>query len=633
MARLGILDSGSGIRGWGFLAALIVTFAQPVGAQQPPRASELPRTVTMTLAEYNRLIDLANQPPSRSTGAPVAAVLGSADLRVRIERETARGVFTLAGNVLRDGVNRVHVLTGGTLVDASAAGRPVPLIADANAHLALLPGPGPFSLALEWGGPLKFAPGRASFVLPVPPAGTARATIDLPGELADVRLSAGLITRRSAAGGRTIVEATLDPGSATEVWWSMRDSAPVAAVREVRMLTDVMTLVTVGDSDVKMVALVDLTVVQGEPRSVDVQMPAGYEVVSVTSNSLEAGARLEGGLMLTIADPTVRRHQLLISLERQLGSGSFPLDTGFVTLPGVQRERGDIAIEGIGTLELTATEREGMHRIDVRELKPALQALARFPVLMAFRYQRGPVPLAPLAIEVKRFDDVAVLAAVADRAVVTTLVTSEGRALTEIRLQMQNRAQSFVKVALPQGAAIVSVEVAGVTAKPVVGADGTRVPLFRPGVRPKGSYPVSFVYQHAGRPFDRRGDLTMSLPVMDIPIGILEWELFVPSNYSVRVIDGNMINRSVVEKTLHTGGDGVGSGLAGGTAGGVAETITVAGETPDRGPSQNVINLQQRAAGVLPIPVDVPRAGTSHQFVKPLVVDQEAVVILRYERK
>jgi hypothetical protein len=252
---------------------------------------------------------------------------------------------------------------------------------------------------------------------------------------------------------------------------------------------------------------------------------------------------------------------------------------------------------------------------------------------MAFRYQRGPVPLAPLAIEVKRFDDVAVLAAVADRAVVTTLVTSEGRALTEIRLQMQNRAQSFVKVALPQGAAIVSVEVAGVTAKPVVGADGTRVPLFRPGFRPKGSYPVSFVYQHAGRPFDRRGDLTMSLPVMDIPIGILEWELFVPSNYSVRVIDGNMINRSVVEKTLHTGGDGVGSGLAGGTAGGVAETITVAGETPDRGPSQNVINLQQRAAGVLPIPVDVPRAGTSHQFVKPLVVDQEAVVILRYERK
>ena len=29
-------------------------------------------------------------------------------------------------------------------------------------------------------------------------------------------------------------------------------------------------------------------------------------------------------------------------------------------------------------------------------------------------------------------------------------------------------------------------------------------------------------------------------------------------------------------------------------------------------PSQNVINLQRRAAGVLPVRVDVPRAGTSH---------------------
>jgi hypothetical protein len=50
-------------------------------------------------------------------------------------------------------------------------------------------------------------------------------------------------------------------------------------------------------------------------------------------------------------------------------------------------------------------------------------------------------------------------------------------------------------------------------------------------------------------------------------------------------------------------------------------------------PSQNVIDLQRKAAGVLPVRVDVPRAGTSHQFVKPLVVDQETVVKLRYKRR
>jgi hypothetical protein len=58
----------------------------------------------------------------------------------------------------------------------------------------------------------------------------------------------GLITRRAVANGRTIVEATLDPGAATEVWWSMRDSAPVAAVKDLRALAEIMTLVTLDDS-------------------------------------------------------------------------------------------------------------------------------------------------------------------------------------------------------------------------------------------------------------------------------------------------------------------------------------------------------------------------------------------------
>jgi hypothetical protein len=50
-------------------------------------------------------------------------------------------------------------------------------------------------------------------------------------------------------------------------------------------------------------------------------------------------------------------------------------------------------------------------------------------------------------------------------------------------------------------------------------------------------------------------------------------------------------------------------------------------------PSQNVINLQKRAAGVLPVRVDVPRAGTSFRFVRPLVVDQETMIGFRYKRR
>jgi hypothetical protein len=77
--------------------------------------------------------------------------------------------------------------------------------------------------------------------------------------------------------------------------------------------------------------------------------------------------------------------------------------------------------------------------------------------------------------------------------------------------------------------------------------------------------------------------------------------------------------------------------------GSLEETVSVSASTPavssqekdeqKQAPSQNVVNLQRRAGGVLPIRIDVPRAGTSHQFVKPLVVDQDTSVTLRYKRR
>ena len=223
-----------------------------------------------------------------------------------------------------------------------------------------------------------------------------------------------------------------------------------------------------------------------------------------------------------MGDPAARRHQFLVSLERSHEGGSFALDTGVVSVRDVQRERGEIAVEGVGTLELSAAERDGMHRIDVRELDRTLQSLGRLPTLAAFRYQTAAAGTPGLALDVKRFADAGVLAAVADRVTATTLVTAEGRALTEVRLQIQNRAQPFLKVALPAGATMASVEVAGEPAKPALGADGTRVPLLRPGLRPNGSYEVSFVYLHAGTPFAKKGDLDMMLPKMDIPVGLVD---------------------------------------------------------------------------------------------------------------
>ena len=49
--------------------------------------------------------------------------------------------------------------------------------------------------------------------------------------------------------------------------------------------------------------------------------------------------------------------------------------------------------------------------------------------------------------------------------------------------------------------------------------------------------------------------------------------------------------------------------------------------------SANVLDLQRRVSGVLPVHVDVPRAGSSYSFVRPLVLDEETKLTFTYKTK
>lgn len=716
------------------LIASVFAVTAALAQERPPQGPA--GTVTLSRSDYDRLLDLSTRASTTPERAPLAAALGRAAITVRVEGGMARASIALEGEVFHPGVVKVPLIAGTTLLDARLANGPLPLVSENNAVVGLIPGPSVFAATLEWATPLTMTPGRGSFVLPVPAAGSVTATIDIPGERSDVRVSPGLLLSRSSAGGRTTIQATLSPGMSTQVSWSSRDAVAAPVQRDVRFLSDLKTLVTIGEAEVRAISLIDVTVLQGESSRFELRLPQGYEVVSVSGSTLDTSEPQAGALTLTVIDPTVRRHQFLLTLERQSSGGSFKLETGFATLPAAQREAGEVALAGVGTLEIGAADNPGLKRVDVREVDRSLAAAAGQSMLAAYRYQRTSAAPPTLALDVTRFSDAAVLAAVAERAVVTTLVTTEGRALTEVTLWVRNRAQTYMKVSLPAGASIVSSDVAGQPTKPADGADGTRVPLLRQGFRPTAAYVVSFVYLHAGSPFLKKGDMRMMLPRMDLPVTLVEWEVFVPEMYRVDRFDGNVIPADLVMRDLEpvevsgattlahqmpgtiagrvadqsgaalpgttvvaqVGGgtwnavsdvngryqfEGLPAGLTTITAqlqgfktmrqaftndqrgqqvnfpmsvGDLAETVTVTSATSHdqtsraelieresnqvgqkaaqaNEPSVNVQNLQRRASGVLPVRIDVPRAGSSYRFVKPLVIDQEASVSFRYRRK
>jgi hypothetical protein len=640
--------------------------------------------VTLPLDEYNKLIELASKVEIKPESAPISYAIKRADLKLRVAGESVLGTVQCDGEIFAKGINKIPLMNTPAVLSVRQANKILPLMQEDGMHTAILSGPGEFSITLDAGMPLNIETGRASFNLPVPAAGSAQLFLELQGEHTNVKINPGLITRQSTENGKTIIEATLVPDQIANIWWTTREIAAPVAPREARFLSDVKTLISISEADMRLTALANITVIQGELAQFEVEIPSGFEMTGVTGATLESEELQSGRLILKTNGTGKKNHQFLISLEKSISAVKAAVP--FVSFKGTQRETGEILIEGAGTMELSATEGGTLKRMDLKEVNAYLRTLARHPLHAAFRYHRQPSEPPTLALAWNRFPDSSVLAAGAELAEITTLITSEGRSLTEIKLFVKNQAQPFLKVGLPSGASIVSAEVDGQAVKPVQGADGMRVPLLRTGFRPSGLYPVTFVIMHAGAPFAKKGDSELSLPKMDVPISLLKWEVFLPERYKVQNFEGDAIAIVLLPPRLPMGSptevavsarsempaavvhDGINVNEIRWNTGistpsrinpdmveefkvimspadaefGRGGPQTIASNKPGKGGkapgvntevSYNVVELQRRVAGVLPIRVDVPRAGTSYSFVRPLVLDEETKITFRYKSK
>ncbi len=524
---------------------LIVTgsvYAQTRAARTevPVPPPSLTGTVTVSLAEYNRLMELASHKPKTTEPAPLPFVLSTAAFKLNVTDQSLAGTVDISGNVLEQGSVKVPLTTGLTVLEAKQSNNALPLMLDGVTQTAILNGPGRFDLSLSVAAPLTVEAGRASFTIPVPAASASLLTLDLPGNHANVRIEPGLVTSRTTANGHTIVEATLEPGKPARVWWTTREIAAPVTQREVRFLSDIKSVVSVGDSQMRIEALCDVTVIQGDAAEFKMPLPAGFELTEATGPTLDSSTIEKGVLVLNVREPAKRNHQFVVVLER--ANKETKVDAPVLSLSGAQRETGELLVEGIGSIELTPTESGGLRRMDVHEVGAVARSLSRFPLQAAFRYNRRAGDTPKLRLEWTQFPDSSVLSAVAERATITTLTNIEGKSLTEVTLRVRNHAQPFVKVELPVGAQLLSAEVEGERVMPLTGQDGSRVPLLRQGFNPSGPYTVSFVYLNSGARFAKTGGYEMTLPKLDVPVNLLTWEVSLPDRLEVRQFGGDALS-------------------------------------------------------------------------------------------
>jgi hypothetical protein len=384
-------------------------------------------------------------------------------------------------------------------------------------------------------------------------------------------------------------------------------------------------------------------------------------------------AKKEYGLVVTYdvrfreqtAAPTTRPTSRPATGPASAPSATAAMKTPLIAHPDAAENRGFVAVEVRGGYELSATANEA-DRIDVRELPQDLWALARSPLQLGYRYQ-GAGPQIELGIT--RHQDLDVLVAMADVCEATTTVTPDGRAITKLMFVTRNNLKPFMSLRLPEGAEVWSTFVDDRPVTPVRTADGrVLVPLKKsddvdefddesyrarrerrrsgdtelrdvvkkqmqladePSSADLKPYDVEVVFVSPTVKLGDRGQLDLALPQSDVPVGHLAWAVFLPKG--LRVVDstGNLSEAARFTLPFRHFADAEVMRLEKLEK---AQALQQAQQKLAQAEAQQA-SAAAKAAGVLPVRVEIPVVGAIHRFERLLTVEETPRLSLTYTRR
>lgn len=202
----------------------------------------------------------------------------------------------------------------------------------------------------------------------------------------------------------------------------------------------------------------------------------------------------------------------------------------------VNREKGNLAIEATGNIEISELLQRQLTKVDVRELPPALSNRASNPILLGYKFLETQNTV--LQLDIKKHDDVAVLVAIIEEALFRTTY-SEGFLLTQVLLKVRNTSQDFVKVKLPMDTMLWS---SSSESKPVRPAKDKQGQILIPLKRSSSEcvFTVELYYLSKSVLLKNSGRISMEFPTFNTPITYTYFQVYLPNNFTYGEFEGDL---------------------------------------------------------------------------------------------
>jgi hypothetical protein len=643
---------------WRFCVCLVAAFLLSSAASSAQTALHAPGWVVITISDYRTLHAKAYPPDREPEGPPVDATLTRVDYDLHIDGDLAAGRASLTVDVLKDGWVRVPIPAGLLVREAKLDGKLVSLVPGVagkgtNQLSALLSRPGRAVLLLDIALPVVSTAGEESISLPSTASGVTRASVRLPRQGVELKLTGGLLAEKSEPGAESKWLAYARGNEPLTFTWK-RKTEDHRSTQPLRLRGSLTELTGLGEDTTTVVAEVNIEVTQGAAREVRISLPDKVTVNQVAGAMVADWEMKNGQLAVTFLEPVEQNSKFIVSGETRSprdGQIEIPL----LRLLNTERDTGGVAVEVLGAGEIKEFKSEGLENADATDLGEIVSS-RQSTSLSAFRYRAGDAKTArSLTVNVARYTPQAVLMANVAEARYNVLITNEGKLLVQARYAVRNNQRNFLKITLPTGATLWSASLAGKPVRPGQSPDGSvLLPLEKAHAgEDSPEFAVEIVYISRGTAWNDKGQFKLALPALDLPVSRTGLLVFHPPLFKVTSETGSFraeVYADPISATLNLppvspppppasfslASPAAGAAMAGREIG----ALTQNSEVVDLPATQRLVDdfratLQGgKAAGILPIKVDFEGLGPSLFLVSELTGEnQSPSTDLNYQRE
>jgi hypothetical protein len=629
-----------------FFGSFLVLLFISAGSSLAQTATHSPGWVVLPVEEYRTLHARAYPTEREPEPPPVEATLTRVDYDLRIDGELASGRASLTVDVLKDGWVRVPVPAGLLVREARLDGKLVSLVPVAGGKAggqlsALLSHSGRAVLLLDIAIPVSSVNGEESITLSSTVSGVTRASVQLPRQGVDVRLTGGLLSEKSESAAESKWIAYGRGNEALTFAWRKKTEDHRATL-PLRMRGSLTQLLGLGEDSTSINAEVSLEVTQGAARVAKIQIPEKVTINQVLSAMVADWEVKANELTVTFLEPVEQNARFVVTGEtRSPREGQ--IDIPLLRLLNTERETGGVAVEVLGAGEIKDLKSEGLDNADATDLGEMVSS-RQSPSLAAFRFRTGDgnLPRA-LSLNVARYTPQAVLLANVSEARYHVLISSQGKTLVQARYAVRNNQRNFLKITLPAGATLWSASLAGKPVRPGQSPDGSLLlPLDKARAGEEApEFAVEIVYLSRGSVWNDKGQFKLALPALDLPVSRTGLLVYHPPLFKVTPEPGAFRTEpyenplsSVLNAPTTSGG------VAGGMfATGAPSPATPLSDMDAKDESKlkrsqvatealldkfKADSLTGKRAGILPIRVSFPAFGPSLYLVSELTGENQA---------